>query len=272
MGAMLGHGGVVVADDTLECGQHGALRLYLRRGIPRQCTPCRIGSTRGMEVVDRLIASSATERHDQALLRHDRSPGGQRQVLPRRISARPPRGRPVDHHFDPASTGHPARDSATQVAEHRRAQISVLAGTSVMRLALLGTSIPNRAPPTASKPSACRLCMVEIDGMRGYSASAPRRSQRTSGTQTPRLADLRRNVMELHISDHPLDRLTCSANVTGSRRPSPARSACAKGYAGANHLAEQKDTSNPYFDYEPSKCIVCSRVPREDRCCSGKKR
>jgi formate dehydrogenase major subunit len=34
------------------------------------------------------------------------------------------------------------------------------------------------------------------------------------------------------------------------------------GYAGDNHLQAQKDTSNPYFTFDPSKCIVCSRCVR----------
>jgi len=84
-------------------------------------------------------------------------------------------------------------------------------------------------------------------------------------TQTPRLEKLRQGVMELYISDHPLDCLTCSANgdcelqdmsgVVGLRQ-------VRYGYEGANHLEEEKDTSNPYFDFDPSKCIACSRCVR----------
>ena len=84
-------------------------------------------------------------------------------------------------------------------------------------------------------------------------------------TQTPRLAKLRRGVMELYISDHPLDCLTCSANgdcelqtqagVVGLRD-------VRYGYDGANHLKAPTDASNPYFTFESSKCIVCSRCVR----------
>ncbi|MFP3615854.1 formate dehydrogenase subunit alpha, partial [Paraburkholderia sp. SIMBA_050] len=79
------------------------------------------------------------------------------------------------------------------------------------------------------------------------------------------LQSLRRNVMELYISDHPLDCLTCPANgdcelqdmagVVGLRE-------VRYGFDGANHLHEQKDESNPYFTYDPSKCIVCNRCVR----------
>jgi len=84
-------------------------------------------------------------------------------------------------------------------------------------------------------------------------------------TQSDKLQDLRRNVMELYISDHPLDCLTCSANgncelqdmagITGLRE-------VRYGYAGENHLDAEKDESNPYFTYDPSKCIVCNRCVR----------
>jgi formate dehydrogenase major subunit len=84
-------------------------------------------------------------------------------------------------------------------------------------------------------------------------------------TQTPKLAKLRRGVMELYISDHPLDCLTCPANgncelqemagVVGLRE-------VRYGYEGANHFDAAKDESNPYFTFDPTKCIVCSRCVR----------
>ena len=84
-------------------------------------------------------------------------------------------------------------------------------------------------------------------------------------TQNPRLAEVRRNVMELYISDHPLDCLTCPTNgdcelqdMAGTVGLRDVR----YGYAGENHLDAEKDTSNPYFTFDPSKCIVCSRCVR----------
>src|SRR5688500_2643769 len=84
-------------------------------------------------------------------------------------------------------------------------------------------------------------------------------------TQSKKLADLRRNVMELYISDHPLDCLTCSANGNCELQTVAGQVGLREvryGYEGANHLAEAKDDSNPDFDYDPSKCIVCSRCVR----------
>ncbi|MFZ5959236.1 formate dehydrogenase beta subunit [Pseudomonas knackmussii] len=70
MGAMLGHGGVVVADDTLDMARMARFALqFCAEESCGKCTPCRIGSTRGVEVVDRLIAATdITAREEQAEL------------------------------------------------------------------------------------------------------------------------------------------------------------------------------------------------------------
>jgi formate dehydrogenase major subunit len=108
---------------------------------------------------------------------------------------------------------------------------------------------------------------VQIEGMKGLPASCttPVAQGMKVTTQNKQLADMRRGVMELYISDHPLDCLTCPANghcelqdmagVVGLRE-------VRYGYEGANHLSAPKDTSNPYFTFDASKCIVCSRCVR----------
>ncbi len=147
--------------------------------------------------------------------------------------------------------------------------VSVPAGVSVMRAAALaGLSIPRLCATDQLKAfGSCRLCIVEIEGRKGTPASCTTLVEdgMKIRTQTERLAKLRRGVMELYISDHPLDCLTCSDNgdcelqdmagVVGLRD-------VRYGYAGDNHLQAKKDESNPYFAYDPSKCIVCSRCVR----------
>ncbi len=84
-------------------------------------------------------------------------------------------------------------------------------------------------------------------------------------TQSPKLAKLRRGVMELYISDHPLDCLTCPANGDCELQDMAGAVGLREvryGYEGENHLHEEKDESNPYFTFDPSKCIVCSRCVR----------
>jgi len=175
--------------------------------------------------------------------------------------------------FDPNTDidlGTPARDSQVQVTLNIDGRsISVPEGTSVMRAAaLLGTTIPKLcATDSLEAFGSCRMCLVEIDGMRGYPASCttPVTEGMSVHTQTPKLATLRRNVMELYISDHPLDCLTCSANGNCELQTVAGQVGLREvryGYEGDNHLADVKDTSNPYFDYDPSKCIVCNRCVR----------
>jgi formate dehydrogenase major subunit len=148
-------------------------------------------------------------------------------------------------------------------------QVSVPKGTSVMAAAaLLQAPIPKLcATDSLEAFGSCRLCLVEIEGRKGTPASCttPAEVGMVVRTQTDKLAKLRRGVMELYISDHPLDCLTCSANgdcelqtqagVVGLRD-------VRYGYDGANHNHAPKDESNPYFTFESSKCIVCSRCVR----------
>ncbi|ONI67099.1 formate dehydrogenase subunit alpha [Kribbella sp. ALI-6-A] len=150
--------------------------------------------------------------------------------------------------------------------------VTVPPGTSVMRAAKqAGVDIPKLcATDNLEAFGSCRLCVVEIDGARGTPASCttPVAPGMVVRTQNEKLGKLRRGVMELYISDHPLDCLTCSANgdcelqdmagVTGLRE---VRYGSGVG-AGANHLELPTDTSNPYFDFEACKCISCSRCVR----------
>ena len=147
--------------------------------------------------------------------------------------------------------------------------VTVPEGTSVMRAAAeIGGSIPKLcATDSVEAFGSCRMCLVEIEGQRGTPASCttPVRPGMVVQTQTPRLEKLRRGVMELYISDHPLDCLTCSANNDCELQDTAAQVGLRDvryGYAGDNHLAAPVDTSNPYFDFDPAKCIVCSRCVR----------
>ncbi len=166
--------------------------------------------------------------------------------------------------------GTPRADSEEQVSlQINGATVTVPAGTSVMRAAAeAGMTVPKLcATDSLQAFGSCRLCLVEIDGKKGTPASCttPVEPGMVVRTQTPKLERLRRNVMELYISDHPLDCLTCPANgdcelqdmagVVGLRD-------VRYGYAGENHLDAPTDDSNPYFSFDESKCIVCSRCVR----------
>jgi formate dehydrogenase major subunit len=148
-------------------------------------------------------------------------------------------------------------------------QVSVPRGTSVMAAAsLMGTQIPKLcATDSLEAFGSCRMCLVEIEGRRGTPASCttPAEDGMVVRTQTDNLAKLRRGVMELYISDHPLDCLTCSANGDCELQDTAGQVGLREvryGYKGENHLDAPTDASNPYFTFESSKCIVCSRCVR----------
>ena len=166
--------------------------------------------------------------------------------------------------------GTPRRSATQEVAlEVDGVAVSVPAGTSVMRACIeAGSKVPKLCATDSLEPfGSCRLCLVEIDGRKGYPASCTTvvEAGMKVRTQSEPLARIRRGVMELYISDHPLDCLTCSANgncelqdmagVVGLRE-------VRYGMDGAHHLDAKKDESNPYFTFDPAKCIVCSRCVR----------
>jgi formate dehydrogenase major subunit len=147
--------------------------------------------------------------------------------------------------------------------------VTVPDGTSIMRAAMeLGTKIPKLcATDMLEAFGSCRLCLVEIDGRPGTPASCttPAANGMVVRTQTERLKRLRKGVMELYISEHPLDCLTCSANGDCELQDMAGAVGLREvryGYDGARHPNPGIDASNPYFTYEPSKCIVCSRCVR----------
>ncbi|EYD72247.1 formate dehydrogenase subunit alpha [Limimaricola hongkongensis] len=190
--------------------------------------------------------------------------------------------------------GTPARVSATMVTLTVDGfEVTVPEGTSVMRAsAEIGIEVPRLcASDNMEAFGSCRLCVVEIEGRRGTPASCttPVAEGMVVRTQNEKLRRLRRGVMELYVSDHPLDCLTCAANGdcelqdmagavglrdvrftpgqnhydpsgTGARSQAEARLRQPEGIA--NPQFTPKDDSNPYFTYDPSKCIVCSRCVR----------
>jgi formate dehydrogenase major subunit len=166
--------------------------------------------------------------------------------------------------------GTPASDSPKRVTlEIDGFSVTVPEGTSVMRAAAsVGIQIPKLcATDSLEAFGSCRLCLVQIEGGRGLPASCttPVAEGMKVCTQNERLANVRRGVMELYISDHPLDCLTCSANGNCELQDMAGAVGLREvryGYEGKNHLKAEKDASNPYFQFDPSKCIVCSRCIR----------
>src|SRR5712672_3122740 len=172
--------------------------------------------------------------------------------------------------IDEQDLGTPRRESDKRVTlTIDGCEVTVPAGTSVMRAAaLVGTKVPKLcATEQLEAFGSCRLCLVQIEGMKGLPASCTTLVSEGMKvtTQNQKIAEVRRGVMELYISDHPPDCLTCPANghcelqdMAGAVGLREVR----YGYEGENHLSLGKDTSNPYFTFDASKCIVCSRCVR----------
>ncbi|MDC8802009.1 formate dehydrogenase subunit alpha [Halomonas pacifica] len=186
-------------------------------------------------------------------------------------------------HFDPSQqaqehiqtyakdlgTPPPAAGAAMVRLEIDGVAIRVPEGTSVLRAAALADiNIPKLcATDSLEAFGSCRLCAVQVEGRRGTPAACttPVTEGMRVTTQNERLARLRRNVMELYISDHPLDCLTCPANGDCELQDMAGAVGLRQvryGFEGENHLQATKDESNPYFTFDPSKCIVCSRCVR----------
>lgn len=142
-------------------------------------------------------------------------------------------------------------------------------GTSLLRAAAMaGIQIPKLCATDSLEPfGSCRLCLVEIEGRRGTPASCTTLVEDglVVTTENAKLNQLRKNVMELYISDHPLDCLTCAANGNCELQSTAGQVGLREvryGFDGANHRDACADITNPYFTFDPKLCIVCNRCVR----------
>jgi formate dehydrogenase major subunit len=173
--------------------------------------------------------------------------------------------------LDTFDHGTPRSASTEQVTvEIDGHSVTVPAGTSIMRAAAeLGEKIPKLcATDTLRAFGSCRLCLVEIEGRKGYPASCT--TQVAAGmkirTQSDKLSQLRRGVMELYVSDHPTELLSehskTRTEIKDMAQQLGVTAETRYGWDGARHQHAPKDESNPYFTFDPNACIVCSRCVR----------
>ncbi len=124
--------------------------------------------------------------------------------------------------------------------------------------------------PQLEPYGACRVCSVEValqpDGPRRVVASChtPISAGMHIFTESPKVRRLRKNIVELVLTDHPLDCLTCEVNGNCELQTVAAKVGIrqVRYPAGANHLDRPKDRSHPYMTSELSKCINCARCVR----------
>jgi formate dehydrogenase major subunit len=166
--------------------------------------------------------------------------------------------------------GTPAGDGADVTLDIDGTTVTVPAGTSIMRAAALAErDVPKLcATDTLKHFGSCRVCLVEIEGRKGFPAScttevAPGMKVRT---QSDALAKMRRGVLELYVSEHPmgscpdssrceLETLAAGHGIAQSRFAGPRT-------ARHVHTHAPVDASNPYFRFDNDLCIVCSRCVR----------
>jgi len=161
-------------------------------------------------------------------------------------------------------------ETAVQVSLQIDGQhVQVAEGTSVMRAAaILGINVPKLcATDSLDAFGSCRLCLVEIEGRKGTPASCTTLAEdgMVVSTRSHQLEKLRKNILELYISDHPLDCVTCASNGDCELQDVAEELGVGNtryGFEGLNHQQAATDESNPYFTFDPSMCIVCYRCVR----------
>jgi len=145
-------------------------------------------------------------------------------------------------------------------------QVKARQGMTVLEAALgAGIYIPTLCyDPDLEPYGGCRLCVVEIEGMRGLptACTTPAADGMIVHTSTPAVEEVRRYALELIISNHPMDCQTCAKNLRCELQKVAA-------YLG---LTERKlpwkprefpvDQSNPFFDIDRNYCILCARCVR----------
>ncbi|MBI5604786.1 MAG: formate dehydrogenase subunit alpha [Deltaproteobacteria bacterium] len=131
-----------------------------------------------------------------------------------------------------------------------------------------GYYVPTLCHDPALKPfGACRLCIVQIEGMRGLPASCttPVQDGMVVHTETEEIRRVRRTIVEMAIANHPQTCLVCNRNQ-----------ACAllqvARYVGVQQSSVERlrrrksphlpDLSNPAYDFDPDKCILCGKCVR----------
>src|SRR3954466_14822487 len=160
--------------------------------------------------------------------------------------------------------GTPAAGGASVTLEIDGTAVTVPAGTSIMRAAALADrDVPKLwATDTPKHFGSCRVCLVQIEGRKGFPASCTTEvaaGMRVS-TQSEALTRMRRGVLELYVSEHPmgscpessrceLEHLAQEHGIVSSR------------YAGTKtarhvHAPQPIDHSNPYFRFDNDLCIV----------------
>lgn len=129
-----------------------------------------------------------------------------------------------------------------------------------------GIRIPTLCHDPRLEPyGACRLCIVQIEGVRGLPTSCTTRIAEGMSvtTNSPEIADLRRSIVELLLSDHELRCLSCdSAGACALQDIAYEFGIEESPYTGERHRVWEGQDDNDLIERDYSKCILCGRCVR----------
>ncbi|MFW6150237.1 MAG: formate dehydrogenase subunit alpha [Chloroflexota bacterium] len=145
-------------------------------------------------------------------------------------------------------------------------QVEVAKGATVLHAAQqAGISIPTLCYHADLSPfGACRLCVVEVENMRGFppACTTPVSEGMVVHTDTPRLQKLRRSTLELILSEHPYSCLTCPKNLNCELQDVARRIGLEQVSLPSTFKQLPVDRENPFFDRDYNLCILCGRCVR----------
>lgn len=145
-------------------------------------------------------------------------------------------------------------------------QYEVEKNTSVLQACKnAGINIPTLCHDERLNPSSsCRLCLVEVEGTKNLATSCSTivRDNMVVHTNTENVMKARRDVLDLILSNHPMECLSCDKSGDCKLQDYSYEYGVIDGsYKGAKR-APKIDTSNPFYDYDARKCILCGLCVR----------
>jgi len=142
-------------------------------------------------------------------------------------------------------------------------EVRAEAGTTILEAARkTGIRIPHLCYREDLTPATgCRLCVVEVEGARTLIASCayPAANKMVVRTNTRRVQDARKLVVELLLSDHPYDCMTCEKSGTCALEKYAYEFGIRKSRFGGEQHHYPLRATNPFFERDYNKCILCAR-------------